>query len=212
MNFLHAIRKLLIRYASLSEYGCTKTARTFEEMGTLYGTNMTPVYSGGLVYEYTVEGDATEQKFGLVEIQNGNAVEQPDFSSLQTAFKNNPLPTGDGGYKPSGDASICPTASSTWLVGNDTLPAMPPQASQYFKNGAGNGPGLQGGSQDVGAETTATATAGSGKPTTTGTANSGGSTSSKAAANNLRVPQFSAAPYACGLVVLVSALLGATLL
>ena len=110
---------------------------------------MTPVYSGGLVYEYTVEGDAKQQKFGLVDIQGGKAVEQPDFSSLQSAFKATPLPTGDGGYKSSGNASTCPTASSTWLVGNDSLPAMPPQASQYFKDGAGKGQGLQGGgSQD----------------------------------------------------------------
>lgn len=201
----------------LSEYGCTTTARKFQEVGTLYGDQMTPVYSGGLVYEYTVEGDAKQQKFGLVDIKNGKAVEQPDFASLQTAFKNTPLPTGDGGYKPSGDASVCPAASSTWLVGNDTLPAMPPQASQYFKNGAGKGAGLSGsGSQDSGAESTGTATAGSGQPTTTGTANSGSSggsgTSSSAAANAVRIPEFSAAPYACGLVVLVSTLLGATLL
>ena len=169
------------------------------------------------MYEYTVEGDAKQQKFGLVDIQAGKAVEQPDFASLQTAFKNTPQPTGDGGYKPSGDASVCPPASSSWLVGNDTLPAMPPQASQYFKNGAGQGPGLQGsGSQDSGAESTGTATAGSGQPTTTGTANAGSSggsgTSSSAAANAVRIPEFSAAPYACGLVVMVSTLLGATLL
>ncbi len=203
----HAIEGcFLICPASLSEYGCITTTRKFEEVAALYGTDMTPVYSGGLVYQYTVEGDATQQKFGLVQVGNGNAVEQPDFSSLQTAFKNNPLPTGDGGYKQSGgQASNCPAASKTWLVGNDTLPAMPPQASQYFKNGAGNGPGLQGGSMDVGVETTATASAGSGKPTTT-------ATPSKGAASNVRVPEFSAAPYGCGLAVLVSTLLGATLL
>lgn len=197
----------LTRFTSLSEYGCTKTARKFEEVGTLYGTDMTPVYSGGLVYQYTVEGDATQQKFGLVQIKNGNAVEQPDFSSLQTAFKNNPLPTGDGGYKSSGgQASDCPAASKSWLVGNDTLPAMPPQASQYFKNGAGNGPGLQGsGSMDVGAESTATASAGSGKSTIS-------ASPSKGAASNVRVTEFSAAPYVCGLVVFVFTLLGATIL
>lgn len=201
-------------YPSLSEYGCTKTARKFEEVKTLYGSDMTPVYSGGLVYEYTVQGDSTQQKFGLVDVQGGKADEQPDFATLQAVFKNNALPTGDGGYKTSGDASECPSASSSWLVGNDTLPAMPPKASDYFKNGAGTGPGFQGGSQDVGLETTATATAGSGKPTTSGTANAGTAnpTGSKGAAGSLRVPEFSAAPYVCGLVVLLSTFLGATLL
>ena len=201
---------------SLSEYGCTKTARKFQEVATLYGDTMTPVYSGGLVYEYTVEGDATQQKFGLVDIQNGKAVEQPDFATLQSVFKADPLPTGDGGYKPSGDPSICPSASSTWLVGNDSLPAMPAKASQYFKNGAGTGPGFAGtGSQDVGAESTGTATAGSGQPTTTGTVNAGGNggkSSHSGAASGLHVPEFSSAPYLCGIVVLASSLLGATLL
>ena len=175
---------------------------------------MTPVYSGGLVYEYTVEGDAKQQKFGLVDIQGGKAVEQPDFASLQSAFKGTALPTGDGGFKSTGSASTCPSASKTWLVGNDSLPAMPAQASQYFKNGAGNGAGLQGGgSQDAGAESTGTATAGSGQPTVTGTANAGSKpTSSKGAASSLRAPELSAAPFVCGLIVVFSSFFGATLL
>ena len=176
---------------------------------------MTPVYSGGLVYEYSVEGDAKQQKFGLVDVSNGKAEEQPDFATLQNAFKKTPAPTGDGGYKASGDASTCPTASKTWLVGNDSLPAMPPKASQYFKSGAGKGAGLQGGgSQDVGAESTGTATAGSGQPTVTGTANAGGAspTGSKGAASSLRVPELEVAPFVCGLVVVFSTLFGATLL
>ena len=188
--------------ASLSEYGCTTTPRKFEEVSTLYGTDMTPVYSGGLVYEYTVEGDAKQQKYGLVDLENGQVREQPDFATLESVFKSVPVPTDDGGYKSSGDASICPSTSSTWLVGNDTLPAMPPKASDYFKDGAGTGPGLQGGSQDVGVETTATASAGSGKPTTTAGVSGGANpTSSKGAASNLRVPELVAAPYACGLIV-----------
>lgn len=205
----------LIRPFSLSEYGCTKTARKFDEVKSLYSEDMTAVYSGGLVYEYSVEGDTTQQKFGLVDLSSGKPNEQPDFSALEDAFKGTPLPTGDGGYKTDGVASTCPDASKSWLVGNDTLPAMPPKASDYFKNGAGKGEGLKGdGSQDVGQETTATATAGSGKPTTSGTANAGGAnpTSSKGAASSLRVPEVSAAPYACALVVILSTLLGATLL
>lgn len=168
------------------------------------------------MYEYTVEGDSTQQKYGLVDVEGGKTDEQPDFDTLQSAFKSTPLPTGDGGYKASGDASECPSASKTWLVGNDSLPAMPPKASQYFKNGAGKGPGFEGdGSQEVGAESPGTATAGSGQPTTTGTANagsSGGAGPTTGAANSLRVPEFSAAPYLCGLVVLASTLFGATLL
>ena len=166
------------------------------------------------MYEYTVEGDATQQKFGLVDIKGGKAVEQPDFAALQSAFKGNDLPKGDGGYKSTGSASTCPTASKTWLVGNDSLPAMPPKASQYFKDGAGKGVGLEGGgSQDVGAESPGTATAGSGQPTVTGSANAGPkATSSEGVASSVRIPELSVAPYVCFLVVLFSSFLGATLL
>ena len=200
----------------LSEYGCTKTTRKFEEIATLYGTQMTPVYSGGLVYEYSKEGDATQSKFGLVDVSSGTPSELTDFNTLAQAFQKTPAPSGDGGYKSSGSASTCPTKSSTWLVTGDGLPAMPPQASQYFKNGAGQGMGLTGsGSQDVGAESTGTATAGSGQATASGTASSAGSSGSsshKSAAGSVRVPDFHMGPLVCGLVVVLSSLLGASLL
>ena len=198
----------------LSEYGCTKTTRKFEEIATLYGDKMTPVYSGGLVYEYSKEGDSTQQKFGLVDVSGGSVKELTDFSTLQQAFANTPAPSGDGGYKSNGSPSTCPTKSSTWLVSGDGLPAMPPQASQYFSSGAGTGVGLTGtGSQDVGAESTGTASAGSGQATATGTSSSSGSSSSsKSAAVGLRVPEMSFAPLMCGVVVFFSSLIGATLL
>ena len=83
---------------------------------------------------------------------------------------------------------------------------MPPKASAYFKNGAGKGPGLSGsGSQNAGAESPGTATAGSGQATATGTS------TSKSVAGG-RPADFSMGPLACGLVVLLSSFLGATLL
>lgn len=200
----------------LSEFGCIKTKRTFEEMSTLYGTTMTPVYSGGLVYEYSKEGDSTQQKYGLVDLSSGSAVELPDFQTLTDAYKKTPLPTGDGGYRSDGQASTCPSKSSTFLVSGQGLPAMPPKASDYFKSGAGSGPGLNGdGSQEAGAESTGTASAGSGQPTASGTSSSSGSSSSsskKSAAGTVRVPEFSFAPLVCGVVVFMSSLFGAALL
>ena len=194
----------------LSEYGCVKTTRKFQEVATLYGSQMTSVYSGGLVYEYSKEGTAPPQdQYGLVEISGSSVTEQPDFASLQSAFKNTPLPTDDGGYKSSGSPSICPTKSSTWLIGGDALPAMPPKASAFFKSGAGKGPGLTGdGSQDAGAESTGTATAGSGAATASSTSKS---KSSKSAAVGT-IPDFSFGPLICGLVVACSSLIGAAIL
>lgn len=201
----------------LSEFGCTKTERKFEEISTLYGTKMTPVYSGGLVYEYSKEGDDTQQKFGLVDVSSGSPSELPDFQTLMQAYQNTPDPSGDGGYKSSGSPSTCPSKSSTFLVDSDALPAMPAQASQYFANGAGKGPGLTGtGSQDVGAESSGTATAGSGKPTASGTTNSGSggssSTTSKSSAAGVRIPEMQMGPLVCGVVVILSSMLGAVLL
>lgn len=195
----------------LSEYGCTKTERKFEEIATLYGPKMTSVYSGGLVYEYSKEGDSTQEKFGLVDVSSGQPKELTDFKTLQQAFSSTPIPTDDGGYKPSGGASTCPSKSSTWSVKDDALPAMPPQASQYFAKGAGKPVGLTGeGSQEAGAESPGTATAGSGKPSTT--ADGSGSSSSGAKKSGADVPRMSFAPIICGCVVFMSSLVGAALL
>ncbi|KAL8711915.1 MAG: hypothetical protein Q9225_007038 [Loekoesia sp. 1 TL-2023] len=200
----------------LSEFGCTETVsgRKFGEIPSLYSNKMTPVYSGGLVYEYTKEGDATQQKYGLVEVESTSSVtERPDFALLQKALKDNQPPSGDGEYKPNADKSECPSKSDTWLVSSDGLPAMPKQAQQYFKNGAGKGVGLTGtGSQDVGAESTGTAAPGSGAVTASGSSSSASSTGSEGAASGLRAPEFSVAPLVCGFVVLMSSLLGGAIL
>lgn len=100
---------------------------------------MTPVYSGGLSYEYS-QGD---NKYGLVKIDSSGAIEElPDLAVLATAFKNTPMPSGPGGYKSDGKASNCPAASSQWSVTNTSLPIMPKNAAQYMTNGAGPGPGF----------------------------------------------------------------------
>ena len=193
----------------LSEYGCVKTARSFAEVATLYGSQMTPVYSGGLVYEYSQEGTAPPQsKYGLVKVSSDSTTELDDFDSLKTAFKKTPIPTDDGGYKPDGGPSNCPDKSSTWLVSGDGLPAIPAAAKKYSKSGAGSGPGLSGdGSQDAGAGSTGTATAGSGQASSTGKSKS---THSSVASGHMG--ELSLGPLVCGLVVSLSSLLGAFLL
>jgi hypothetical protein len=109
----------------LSEYGCNTNTRTFEEVSALYNTEMTAVYSGGLVYEYSEEGS----KYGLVQISGSTVTELPDFSALMGAFKNTSDPTDGGGYNATGGASGCPPQSQNWDVSNDTLPAMPSGAA-----------------------------------------------------------------------------------
>jgi len=192
----------------LSEYGCNTNTRAFQEVGALYNTEMTSVYSGGLVYEYSEEGN----NYGLVTI-NGNSVStNQDFQSLMQMYKNTPDPSGNGGYNTTGGASGCPVYDSpNWLVMNDSLPAIPAPAKQYFTQGAGPGPGLSGpGSQNAGVESTGTATAGSGQVTPTSTYSGSGS-SATGSAGHLAVPQWSFAPVVCSTVALLSGLFGTLL-
>lgn len=163
---------------------------------------MTPVYSGGLVYEYTEEGAG----YGLVNI-NGNSVSpKPDFTALMNALKNTPAPSGDGDYKPNGSPSECPTESSTWEVKDfqgEQLPAIPSGAVKYMKSGAGKGPGLSGsGSQDAGGASTGTATPGS------GSVKGADSSSSAGAASSVHIGELGITPFVCTGAVLLSTLLG----
>lgn len=156
----------------MSEYGCNTNTRTFQEVGALYNTEMTSVFSGGLVYEYSQEGNG----FGLVTISGTTATPNTDFTALQAAYKNTSNPSGLGGAKTSSPASTCPPESAQWEVANDDLPAMPTAAEIFLKDGAGTGPGLSGtGSQDAGDEqneSSGTASAGSNSATVTATASS----------------------------------------
>jgi len=109
----------------------------------LYSTDMTGLYSGGLVYEYSLEQDSSGQKggFGLVTITGNTVSDTPDFNTLLKQFKNVTLPSGDGGSKSSSPASTCPTSIGTYTL-NNSLPLMPADAAKYMTNGAGKGLGM----------------------------------------------------------------------
>lgn len=162
----------------MSEYGCITNNRTFQEVSALYNTEMTSVFSGGLVYEYSEEGNG----YGLVTISPDGTSVTPndDFTYLKSAYAAQTNPSGNGGATSTSAASTCPTASSNWNVTNDDLPAIPSQAAEYMKTGAGKGPGLDGpGSQEAGGKDTesqGTATPGSGSVTAVATGASATST------------------------------------
>ena len=187
---------------SLSEYGCNTNKRQFEEVASLYSSDMTGVYSGGLVYEYTEEGS----NYGLVKVNGNSVTELSDFNALKTAYANTPNPSGNGGYSSNGSPSQCPAKSSTFNVDTTNLPAIPEPAKKFMTQGAGTGVGLSGsGSQNAGTTSSGTATAGSGAVTATASAKKG-------AAGALRAPSLSVTPIVCGFVVVLSSLLGAALL
>ncbi|KAJ9249569.1 CAZyme family GH72 [Paecilomyces variotii] len=204
----------------LSEYGCNTNKREFQEVGSLYSTQMTAVYSGGLVYEYSNEGS----NYGLVTIDGDSVTERPDFTALQSAFKKTPNPQGDGGYNKTGGANPCPAKQApAWNVDStDALPAIPDAAKKYMTQGAGKGVGFSGsGSQNAGgsgATSTGTAAPGSGSGgsystgTSSGSSSSSSSSSSKGAAAGLRAPEMTLAPIVCGLVVTISTFFGASMI
>jgi hypothetical protein len=157
----------------LSEFGCITNTREWNEIEALYSTDMTGVYSGGLVYEYTVEPNG----FGLVEVDSdGNITPNADFERLKKAYAATENPTGNGGFKENGEASECPPEDEEWEVTTSLLPSIPQGAEKYMDEGAGDGPGLEGeGSHFSGEPSESTAEPGAGAPTRTpdGQANTG---------------------------------------
>ncbi|PHH72701.1 hypothetical protein CDD80_4303 [Ophiocordyceps camponoti-rufipedis] len=133
----------------LSEWGCIKNRpRKFDELGAMMSSEMTSVYSGGLMYEYSVE----DNDYGIVNIKGGQ-VEQnkyKEFDAYKNSLKSNPAPSGAAGAASTTHAVNCPTSDAKWNVDPSLVPAIPEQAEKYMKQGAGTGPGMKGaGSQDA---------------------------------------------------------------
>lgn len=123
-----------------SEFGCNKVKpRPFTEIGTIFSDKMLLVFSGGLVYEYSVE----ENDYGLVEISSNNKTVETndDYDNLKSELADTSNPSGDGGYHKDLDYSVCPPKSDLWDA-DDTIPDTPKGALKYV-NGAvdpeGNG-------------------------------------------------------------------------
>ncbi|KAL2868130.1 1,3-beta-glucanosyltransferase gel1 [Aspergillus lucknowensis] len=191
----------------LSEYGCNTNKRDFGEVASLYSTQMSAVYSGGLVYEYSQE----PSDYGLVEIKNGKLSDLPDFAALKSALAKANDP-GDGGYNKTGGPNPCPARNApNWDVdAADKLPAMPEPAKKYFENGAGDGPGFDGdGSQNAGSQSTSQTTNGEGNTVSGDLSSEANAEGSDGAATGLQIPSLTMAPAFVGLVTIMSTLVGA---
>ena len=125
-----------------SEYGCNVPApRIFTEVPVIYGPLMTPVLSGGMVYEFSQEAS----NFGLVNINNdGSADVLPDYDTLQKQFSTLNVTALQG--LPAQNTSVTAPKCSTSLISaksfnsNFTLPAVPPGAQTLIDNGIANAP------------------------------------------------------------------------
>lgn len=120
-----------------SEYGCNKPSpRVFTEVPVIYGPLMTPVMSGGLVYEYSQEAS----DYGLVNIASNASVQLlPDFDSLQGQYNKLNL-TAIQGTKATNTTVTPPTCTSSLIQesgfnNNFTIPSIPSGAQTLIDNG-----------------------------------------------------------------------------
>ncbi|KAJ4267766.1 1,3-beta-glucanosyltransferase [Fusarium torreyae] len=127
----------------LSEWGCIENRpRKFEELEAMMSNEMTSVYSGGLMYEYSLE----DNDYGIVDIKGSkvDTTSNKEFGLFESALSKYPMPTGTGGAAKSSHGVECPKSESVWQVDPSSLPEMPSQAEKYMKDGAGKGPGING--------------------------------------------------------------------
>ncbi|KAM3079542.1 Glycolipid anchored surface protein 4 precursor [Clarireedia jacksonii] len=123
-----------------SEYGCNVPApRIFTEVPVLYGPLMTPVLSGGMVYEYSQE----TSNYGLVTINDdGSAQLLSDYNTLQDQF-NKLNVTLIEGVKAQNTTTTAPKCASSLLTSssfanNFTIPDVPAGAQDLIDNGISN--------------------------------------------------------------------------
>ncbi|KAF1808383.1 putative 1,3-beta-glucanosyltransferase [Eremomyces bilateralis CBS 781.70] len=104
-----------------AEYGCnSERPRLFSEVGALYGSEMTDVWSGGIVYMYFEEAN----EYGLVKVKGNELEKLGDFSSLSSQIaKATPSGVDMGSYNPTNTAPAeCPAVASTWAAVASPLP------------------------------------------------------------------------------------------
>ncbi|EGR48765.1 glycoside hydrolase family 72 [Trichoderma reesei QM6a] len=124
-----------------SEYGCnTPMPRYWNETQAIYGSDMTPVFSGGVVYEYTEE----ENHYGLVNITGDTLQITGDYNRLKAQLAKIDWEKVQS-QKASGKAPAAPKCSSKLIQvkgfdSNFTLPVPPPGVQGLIDNGIKNKP------------------------------------------------------------------------
>jgi len=125
-----------------SEYGCNLvTPRNFSEVPVLYSSQMTPVFSGGLIYEYSEEPN----NYGLVNLNdNGTVSILQDYDNLRDRYDS--LDVASLEQANATATSLTPPACALDLLAGSgfsnsfDIPARPDGVDALIQNGvAGNG-------------------------------------------------------------------------
>ncbi|OJD24452.1 hypothetical protein ACJ73_04188 [Blastomyces percursus] len=106
-----------------AEYGCNEVRpRKFTDVAAIYGPQMTPVISGGIVYMYFQE----DNNYGLVDLKSDKVTRRVDFKNLKAQItKVKPEGVEMSEYKAENtELSKCPKTSSAWKS-HQSLPPFP---------------------------------------------------------------------------------------
>lgn len=109
--------------AFFAEYGCnTVEPRTWTEVSALFGPLMTPVFSGGIVYQYF----QSSNNYGLVSVSGNSVTTLTDYSYLSVAMATvSPTGTSMSAYNPTLTATTCPSVGPSWSAVASPLPPAP---------------------------------------------------------------------------------------
>ncbi|KAF7198092.1 1,3-beta-glucanosyltransferase [Pseudocercospora fuligena] len=109
--------------AFFAEYGCNEVQpRTFTEVQALYGSKMTPTWSGGIVYMYFQEAN----DYGLVTVDGNSVTTNDDFDNLKSQLgKISPTGVNSASYSPTNSPASCPSGGSDWNAKATPLPPSP---------------------------------------------------------------------------------------
>jgi len=105
----------------LSEFGCNLVEpRPFTEVQAIYGSNMTSVFSGGIVYMYFQE----ENDYGLVVVSDNEVSTRQDYENLKTELASvSPTILTAASFTPTNSPAACPTPNSDWLAATKLPPS-----------------------------------------------------------------------------------------
>ena len=108
----------------LASYGCSQALnRDFSEIQVIYSSMMSPVWSGGIIYEYFQQGP--EPGYGLVSLAGADVSTMNNFRVVSTEMASiSPKSTELAIYQPSNTVASCPDAGGTDLPPNPRVAAV----------------------------------------------------------------------------------------
>ncbi|KAI5966677.1 PHR2 [Candida theae] len=106
-----------------SEYGCNEVSpRLFTEVQAIFGDDMTPVWSGGIVYLYFEE----ENNYGLVSVSGDSVSTLDDYNNYKSEIQKISPSSAQASAESASSlsATSCPTSTSVWAAATE-LPPTP---------------------------------------------------------------------------------------